>query len=147
MVWGCFSLKGTGPLHRIDGRMDAEMYKTIIKDVYLPWARKVHGRKAIFQQDRDPKHTSHLVQDFFSVRKMTVLDWPSQSPDLIPIENLWEESERHVQQKNATSKHQKFEILKEEWAKIDLDTLKKLVESMPARCADVLRNKGYPIKY
>ena len=78
---------------------------------------------------------------------MTVLDWPSQKPDLNPIENLWDELERHVQQKNAPSKHQKFEILKEEWAKIDLDILKKLVESMPARCAEVLQDKGYPIKY
>ena len=52
-----------------------------------------------------------------------------------------------MQQKNGTSKIQKFEMLKEERAKIDLDILKKLVESMPVRCAKVRRNKSFSIKY
>lgn len=147
MVWGCFSRDKIGPLHRIEGIMDQVIYKDIIKDVMLPHAKKVMPRGWQFQQDNDPKHTARSVSEFFSSKKIRVLKWPSQSPDLNPIEHLWEHLERQLTSRKPSKKDDLFQMLNEAWNNINPDVLINLVDSMPRRCQAVIKSRGYPAKY
>lgn len=147
MVWGCFSRYGVGPLIRIEGNMDRFMYENILKMQMLPYAKENMPPEWYFQHDNDPKHKSSYVTEFMKREKVKVLEWPSQSADLNPIEHLWEELDRRVRCRNYSNKEDLFQALQKEWKNIPLDRIQKLVDSMPNRCEAVIKAKGYATKY
>jgi hypothetical protein len=89
MVWACFSYGGVGKLVFVDETMDAPLYVTILASALSPSLEQMSLSDFIFQQDNDPKHTAKLTNTFFEQRNIKKLPWPPQSPDMNPIENLW----------------------------------------------------------
>ncbi|KAI4871969.1 hypothetical protein NFI96_010418 [Prochilodus magdalenae] len=139
---------GTGALHKIDGIMRKEHYVEILKQHLKTSARKLKlGRKWIFQMNNDPKHTAKLVTKWLKDNKVNVLEWPSQSPDLNPIENLWAKLKRHVRARRPTNMAQLHQFCQEEWAKIPANYCEKLVEGYPKRLTQVIQFKGNSTKY
>ena len=83
MLWGYFSAAGPGRLVKVEGNMNPEKYRQILEDNLSQSARELRlGRRFIFQQDNDPKHTAKTTQKWFKENKVNVLEWPSQRPDL-----------------------------------------------------------------
>jgi transposase len=148
MVWGCFAAHGVGHLHRVVGIMDQKQYRQILIHHMKPSAKSLFGKgKFVFQQDNDPKHTAKSVRDYLANTGIEVLDWPSQSPDLNPIENLWAIIEQRLASRVAKNEAELFKMLSDCWSNLAPELLNALVESMPRRCQAVIDNKGFPTKY
>uniref|UniRef100_A0AAQ6IG64 Tc1-like transposase DDE domain-containing protein n=1 Tax=Anabas testudineus TaxID=64144 RepID=A0AAQ6IG64_ANATE len=102
------------------------------------------GRRFTFQQDNDPKHKAKAPMEWFKMKHIHVLEWPSKSPDLNPTENLWQDLKTAVHKCFLTQ----LELFcKEEWAKISVSRCAKLVETYPKRLAAVIVAKGGSKKY
>ena len=151
MVWGCMTPQGVGYMCKIDGRMDAELYTSILQDDFLKTVEFYGLDRAdlIFQQDNDPKHTSKTASKWFKENNINVLKWPAQSPDLNPIEHLWQ----HLKwQLNAyevppAGIHELWDRVQVEWEAIPTEVCRNLIESMPRRVEAVIKAKGGQTKY
>lgn len=147
MAWGCFSANGLGPLHRIQGIMDKWSYKNILEQIMLPYAEWEMPLRWTFQQDNDPKHTSKVVKTWFLQNNINVMQWPPQSPDLNPIENLWSIVKQRIDRNNVKNADEFFNRIKDAWYAIPQVTINNLIESMPRRCKAVIDSKGFATKY
>jgi len=151
MVWGCMLWDGPGYACRIDGRMDGDLYTKILEED-LQASLGYYGISAgdvIFQQDNDSKHTCKKAQIWFEDHDFNVLLWPAQSPDLNPIEHLWDYLKRKLGEYEVASSGmlELWKRVEEEWNKIDAEVCHNLIESMPRRVAAVLKAKGGYTKY
>ena len=151
MIWGCFTKNRLGPLVKLEGRITANVYiEEILEKHLLPFINSLGDEDDyIFQEDNAPIHTARVAKRWKEDNDITNLPWPAQSPDLNPIENIWDELDRKVRKHKPLPKNQNdlWQILQEEWSKLDENIYKNLVDSMPRRIAAVIENRGGPTKY
>src|SRR5215469_2278350 len=148
MVWGCFSSYGRGTLHFVpQGQtVNAERYKAMLQEK-LQLTMGIHGCR-IFQQDLAPAHTARLVSSWLRDNNIQLLEWPGNSPDLNPIENLWIILKRKLRQHQPQSIQELIYFIKRTWCTdVSPAVCKILVASMPQRLRKVIQNRGYATKY
>ena len=147
MVWGAISINGKSKLHFVEGIMNSAKYTGVIDHVLIPFIRKYHDNSVIFQQDNAPCHVSKVSKAFLTEKKIEIMDWPANSPDLSPIENLWGFLKVKVAKRSPATVSDLKMILKEEWENISLEYLQSLVRSMPKRLQELKIKNGNKINY
>jgi len=151
MVWSCFTANGPGYPCMVEGNMTAEDYRRILQSDLLDTLDHFGMKMAdtIFQHDNDPKHTAISVREWLAESGLQVLEWPSQSPDLNPIEYLWWTVKHRLKQYQTVARNndELWERVVEIWNNINEDECMNLIESMPRRVAAVLAAKGSHTKY
>ncbi len=147
MVWGIFSWHTLGLLLPIEHRLNATAYLSIVDHVH----HFMTTASYYFQQDNAPCHKAQIISDWFLEHDnvFTLLKWPPQSPDLNPIEHLWDVVEREIciMDVQPTNLQQLRDAIMSIRTKISEQCFQHLVESMPRRIKAVLKAKVCPTRY
>ncbi|CDQ89727.1 unnamed protein product [Oncorhynchus mykiss] len=133
---GCFASDTICALFRIEGTLNQHGYHSILQQYAIPFGLLL-GLSFVFQQDND-QHTSMLCKGYLIKKEsdgmLHQMNCPPQSPDLNPIEMVWDKLDRRVKEKQRTSAQHIWELLQ------DCKTfLVKLVERMPRVCKAVIK--------
>ncbi|CAH1991906.1 unnamed protein product [Acanthoscelides obtectus] len=102
--------------------MKKRQHKVILEKNAIPSGRKLIGKGFTFLQDNDPKHSAKLCIGYLdgkqSEKVLENMTWPPQSPDLNPIELLWEELDRNVREQCPSSQQAMWNALEGSWSNI-----------------------------
>ena len=146
-VWGAVSVRGVLTCHTFRCNLNGSYYVHILKNYLLPAATKEFRQNWCLQQDNDPKHTSNIAKQFINNKVSRLLKWPSNSPDVNPIENLWSIVKRKVEKRKPKNIDELELFLCEEFKNVDVNIVAKIVMSMKKRCLSLIESKGERIKY
>lgn len=150
MVWGGICIAGRTELCIIDrGSMTAIRYRNeILGPIVRPFAGVI-GPDFILMQDNARPHTARVAIDYLEQEGIDVMDWPARSPDLNPIEHVWDIIGRHVLGRHnpPTTVPQLRQALIEEWDAIPQNTIRRLIRSMPNRLEECLNARGAHTSY
>ena len=135
MIWGAISIHGPGPLALVRGTMDSAQYVRILKQNLIPYILELEEESEDIRyfEDNDPKHTSNMTKEFYANNDTRKDEWPSTSPDLNPMENVWSELDKlmfkHIPR--FTPQNEVYGRIKVCWNMIPVEHIQKCINSMP----------------
>ncbi len=148
MIWAAMSSAGVAPLCFLKSTVNAAIYQDILEHFMLPSAHKLYrDADLIFQQDLAPAHTAKGTKSWLNDHGVTVLDWPANSPDLKPKENLCGIVKRKMRDTRPNNSDDLNAAIKATWVSITPEQCYRLIASMPRRIDAVVHAKGGPTKY
>ena len=126
-LWGCICAEGLGHAELYAGSIDSTRHRDILRHSLIKSFREFYPDGPwIFQQDNVRFHTTPETVTYLHEKGVTLIEWPAWSPDLNPIENLWNVIKARVYSRFPQSLEEMEAVIREEWADIDLkSTLSK----------------------
>ncbi|UYV64065.1 hypothetical protein LAZ67_2006437 [Cordylochernes scorpioides] len=141
MVWGAIAYDSRSPLLRIQGTMTAQRYvDDVLRPLTLPYFQGVPN--ALYQQDNARPPTARISQQ--ALQDVQMLPWPPYSPDLSPIEHVWDIIGRRLHAlPQPRSEDELWQMVEREWRAIPQDAIRTLIDSLPRRVAACIAVRGF----
>lgn len=149
-LWGCFARNGFGAAYTFVENLNADVLCTIYEQALRPSIKKLFGaadRNWVLLEDNDPKHTSQKAQKWRKDNSVERIHFPTQSPDLNPIENLWSILKHNIAKHEPKSLKDLQNIMCRQWKALPVRLCAKLADSMPDRIQQVIAANGDYILY
>ena len=163
LIWGCFVGDKLGPIVFFPSTVNQDVYIEVLRQYLDPFVKAlaVDGITNLeFEQDNARPHVARRAREFLDAlakkHGFTIMDWPANSPDLSPIENLWAHLKHELRRqypdtpKLSGSPQAIRAVLRQRlhkiWWEIGEKVLKALVEDMLERCMKVIAAKGWYIE-
>lgn len=138
-----------GVYWNVEGRLTGNHYRDLLENIMLPSVTELFGHNFIFQHDNSPIQTSNIVCQWLATNNINTLPWPSKSPDLNPIENVWGQITKRLYRNNfrAANPNELWGRIEEAWEELTPDYTRTLVMSMQNRLQQVIDANGAWTKY
>ncbi len=122
MVWAGVCYGQETQVHFIDGILNAQRYRDeILRSMVVPF---IHDHHLMFQHDNARPHVARICTQFLEAENIPVLAWPAFSPDMSPIEHVWDALDRRIRQCVPVPDNiqQLCTAIEEEWTNISQST-------------------------
>ncbi len=133
MVWAGVCYGQRTQVHFIDGILNAQRYRDeILRPIVVPF---IHDHHLMLQHDNARPHVARICTKFLEAENIPVLAWPAYSPDMSPIEHVWDALDRRIQQRVPVPANiqQLRTAIEEEWTNIPQATINNLINFMRKR--------------
>lgn len=141
-IWGGISCSGKSQLVLWKGRGNSADYIDTLECAALPFKQWVHSSSHRFLHDWDTTHTSGQTKAWLKTNKFEVLLLPAKSPDLNPIELVWNTLEEKVLAHNPTTETALRRCIVEEWNKLSLDSVNSSIDHVQSLIPQVIASGG-----
>lgn len=145
-VWACFSNDCKLPMHILNGTLTGLKYRDdILRDIVVPHfdAHNLASRP-LYMDDNARPHRARVVREYLESEAVDVIPWPAMSPDLNPLEHVWDQIGRQIDEKEPPC--QNLQELRQEiqlrWRNFPQNKLRRLVHSMRRRVQEVCQKRG-----
>ncbi|GFW18918.1 transposable element Tcb1 transposase [Trichonephila clavipes] len=149
LVSGGIILGSRTDLHVQSVTMTGLIYRDVIPEQHVRLFRGAMGAEFLFMDDNAHPHRANIVDECLQSEDITRMDWPVYSPDLNPIEHVWDTLGRRIaaHQPPPTCLPELWRALFAEWCNIPQDQIDNLILSMPRRCKACIASSGRHTPY
>ncbi|GBM88856.1 Transposable element Tcb1 transposase [Araneus ventricosus] len=150
LVWAGIATNGRTDLYVFaGGSVTAVRYRDEILHPLLRPFIAAMGIDAIFMDDTARPLRARLVRNYLESETIPQMEWPASSPDLNPIEHVWDMLGRRIAGRSVPlgTLHELQQAVLQEWALLTQQTINDTIASMPRRCQACISARGYHTRY